>query len=126
MYQKDLGTPHQVIYISATKCRYKSTRLIAGLLCLFYTSANRVLFTCLDDTDHSKDDLGLLSNLAADNQSTDDSSNTYSSTNERDFFVGGNDLLERPMSNPFEGGKVAEDEEDAELKHLFQGNIQGM
>ena len=69
----------------------------------------------------SKDDLSPLSRLVVDNQSTDNSSNTNSVSDEKQFIAASNDLLERPKSNPFEGGKISEGEEDVEFQNMFQG-----
>ena len=69
----------------------------------------------------NKKDLSLLSTFVVDNQSTDNSSNTNSVSDERQLIAAGNDLLERPKSNPFQGGTFFECEEDDEFKNIFQG-----
>ena len=60
----------------------------------------------------------------AEGQGTDDSSltNTNSSDNEIGFLLSGNDL-HRPTSNPFEGGKLFDEEEEVEIQDLFQSKF---
>ena len=70
--------------------------------------------------DQATDELPLLCDIAG-TLSTDSSSNTNSASDEKQFIPGPNDILERPKSNPFQGGKIPECENDVEFLNIFQG-----
>ena len=68
-----------------------------------------------------EDGVDALRDLIGEDKSTDSSSSKNAISDNLLFLHDKHDLLERPASNPFDGEKISESNENEELLNILQG-----